>query len=130
MKKTIATLSLMLALAACSSTNGGTYGFPVADVDDDDSVTPEEYLEFWKTSDRYSIYDVNNDGNLDRAEYMEAVDDERYHGDEFFHGLDRNRDNVLSRQEFVVGWFKMFDVDNNGVLSEAEYESALDALED
>ena len=129
MKKTIATLSLMLALTACASSSGGTYGFPAADVDDDDSVSPDEYLEFWKTSDRFAEYDLSRDGNLDRTEYNEAVE-EPYQGDDYFRGLDRNMDNVLSSQEFISGWYKMFDLDGNGVLSRAEYEAAIDALDD
>jgi len=129
MKNTIATLAISLALAACSGNSSPTVGFPAADVNDDDSVTPEEYLEFWKTTNRYADFDLDRDGSLNRFEYGEAVDD-LYDGDEFFTGLDRNRDNLLSSEEFIKGWYMMFDVDGNKVLSRDEYNAAINALDD
>jgi hypothetical protein len=129
MKKAIATLTLSLALAACSGNSSPTMGFPAADANDDDAVTPEEYLEFWKTTNRFADYDLDRDGGLNLHEYGEAVDDP-YDGEEFFVGLDRNRDRLLSGEEFIKGWYMIFDVDRNGVLSRAEYDSAINALDD
>ena len=127
MKNALTTLAVSLALAACSSATT-TLGFPAADVNDDDAVSREEYLEFWNTTTAFAVYDVSGDGNLDRAEYGDAVDD-AYDGDDFFIGLDRDMNHVLSQNEFVGGWYLMFDVDRNGVLSRDEYNAAINALD-
>jgi hypothetical protein len=128
MKNALATLTLSLALAACSGNHTTTLGFPAADVDDDASITPQEYLQFWKTTNRYDDFDVDRNGTLNKNEYEEAVDDD-YDGPEFFHGLDRNQDGMLTGEEFIKGWFLMFDVDRNNVLSRAEYDAAINALD-
>jgi Ca2+-binding EF-hand superfamily protein len=72
-------------------------------------------------------YDDDDDGNLSRTEYHEAVDDS-YETDAYFKGLDQDANNQLSRQEFNDGWFRMFDADQNGTLSESEFRSAIGAL--
>ena len=129
MKNAIATLAISFALAACSSSNPAPYiGFPAADADSDDAVSPQEYMEFWKTSNRFADFDVDGNGSLNKNEYEEAVDDD-YDGIEFFQGLDRNQDGMLSSEEFIKGWYMMFDVDRNKVLSRAEYNAAINALD-
>ena len=128
MRIALATLTISFALAACSSNAAPNVGFPVADANSDDTVSPEEYLAFWKTTNRYADFDIDRDGSLNKNEYEEAVDDD-YDGPEFFHGLDRNHDSMLSREEFIKGWYMMFDVDRNKVLSRAEYDAAINALD-
>jgi hypothetical protein len=85
-------------------------------------------MEFWKTSNRFADFDTDGNGSLNKNEYEEAVDDD-YDGIEFFEGLDRNKDSMLSSEEFIKGWFVMFDVDQNKVLSRAEYNAAINALD-
>src|ERR671925_36095 len=100
MIRTMATLTVALAFAACA-TVASTVGFPVADDDDNNTVS--------------------------RTEYTEAVD-AIYETDAYFRGLDRDRNGTLSRDEFINGWFTMFDTDRNGSLNRSEYRSAMDAL--
>ena len=100
MIRTFATLTVALALGACASAVN-TVGFPVADDDDNNTVS--------------------------RMEYNEAVD-APYETDAFFRGLDRDRNGTLTRDEFVNGWFTMFDTDRNGSHNRSEFRSAMDAL--
>ncbi|HSL70181.1 MAG TPA: hypothetical protein VK864_08050 [Longimicrobiales bacterium] len=124
----IFTLVASFIVAGCATTAATTIGFPAADADDDDLLTSAEFNEFWDDSDLYERFDDNDDGNLTRQEYNEAVED-GYETEAHFKGLDSNNNGMLDRSEFINGWFNMFDADKNSRLTRAEFENAVDALE-
>lgn len=126
--RSVTALVSALALAACS-TVATTIGFPAADADDNDALSQSEFHEFLTDDTKaYGNFDDNDDGMLNRTEYNEAVDD-AYETDSFFRGLDRDSSGMLSQQEFIDGWFNIFDTDRNGTLTRREFEAAIDALE-
>jgi Ca2+-binding EF-hand superfamily protein len=119
-------LAVTIFLGGCAAA-AATAGFPAADADDDDVLSAAEFQEAFDDLDAYERYDDDDDGNLSRTEYNEAVD-EKYETDAYFKGLDRDANSQLSRQEFIDGWFAMFDADQSKTLSEGEFRSAVDAL--
>lgn len=127
MLRRLALLITCVATAACASTVATTVGFPAADADDDDVLTTAEFHEFFDDTDAYERYDDNDDGNLTRQEYNEAVD-EAYETDAYFKGLDASNDGSLTRAEFIDGWFRMFDANQDQRLSRGEFDSAVEAL--
>ena len=126
MFRTIATLTVALTIAACA-TVATTVGFPAADVDNNDMISSAEFGEVWDDLDLFERFDDDDNGNVNRTEYNEAVA-ATYEPDAYFRGLDRDRNGNLSRQEFVTGWFTMFDNDRSGSMNRSEFRSALDAL--
>ena len=120
-------LAAALTLAACA-TVASTVGFPAADADDDDLLSVAEFREFFDDTDAYERFDDNDDGMLSRTEYTEAVDSP-YEADTYWHGLNIDHNDTLSRDEFIDGWFKMFDADKSNSLSRAEFENAIESLE-
>ena len=125
--RNVLTLAIGVTIAACASV-ATTVGFPAADADDDNMLSYAEFNEVFDDTDGYERYDDDDNGVLSRTEYNEAVD-AQYETDAFFHGLDRNHNGTLTREEFVAGWFNMFDTDKNNYLRRAEFESAIRALE-
>jgi Ca2+-binding EF-hand superfamily protein len=126
MIRTMATLTVALAFAACA-TVASTVGFPVADDDDNNMISSTEFSEVWADFDLFENFDDDDNNTVSRTEYTEAVD-AIYEIDAYFRGLDRDRNGTLSRDEFINGWFTMFDTDRNGSLNRSEYRSAMDAL--
>lgn len=120
-------LSFAVALSACA-TAATTVGFPAADADDNDALSPAEFNEFFDDTDAFEKFDDDDDGFLNRTEYNEAVDSP-YEADSYFTPLDANQDAKLDRSEFIGGWFGMFDGDKNGALSKGEFENAIESLE-
>lgn len=116
-----------VSLVACA-TAAATVGFPAADADDNDLLSPAEFNEFFDDTNLFERFDDNDDHALSRAEYNEAVDSQ-YETDSHFNGLDRDASATLSRSEFVDGWFTMFDEDKNGSLTHAEFETAIGSLD-
>jgi hypothetical protein len=133
MIRKLGALGLAFALAACStsastSTNEpGIVGFPAADGDNNRALSVTEFRDFLG-GNAYNRFDDNHDGLLSRKEYEEAVSDE-YETDAFWHALNKNHNETLNRKEFIDGWFKIFDVDKNGRLSQAEFDHAIEHLD-
>ena len=121
-------LAACIGMAACASTAATTIGFPAADANDDDLMNLAEWNEFDGDSDLFTRYDDDDDGNLTRTEYNEAVDP-TFESDAYFAGLDADRSGNLSRSEFIDGWFRMFDSDSSGTLTRGEFDNAVEALE-
>jgi Ca2+-binding EF-hand superfamily protein len=126
MIRTIATLTVALAIAACA-TVATTVGFPVADADNNEMISTAEFGEVWDDLDLFENFDDDDNGTVSRTEYNEAVA-ATYETDSYFRGLDRDRNGTLSRDEFINGWYTMFDNDRSGSLNRNEFRSAIDAL--
>jgi Ca2+-binding EF-hand superfamily protein len=126
MIRKVGLLAVAFAFAACS-TVATTVGFPAADADDDDALSNAEFHEFFDDTDAFERFDDNDDGSLNRTEYNEAVDD-AYEGDSYWTGLNGDNNDRLSREEFIGGWFKMFDADRNNMLTRSEFENAIESL--
>ena len=127
MIRTIAMFTVAVALAACA-TVATTVGFPAADADDNDLISVSEFRNVWDDMDIFEKFDDDNNGNLNRTEYNTAVDNP-YETDTYWRGFDKNRDNMLSRDEFIDGWFTMFDADRSGSHNRSEFRSAMESLE-
>jgi Ca2+-binding EF-hand superfamily protein len=126
MIRTIATLTIALAIAACA-TVATTVGFPAADVDNNEMISSTEFGEVWDDLDVFENFDDDDNGSVSRIEYNEAVET-IYESDAYFRGLDRDRNGSLTRDEFVNGWYTMFDNDRSGSHNRNEFRSAIDAL--
>ncbi|MGH7469339.1 MAG: hypothetical protein ACRENP_15410 [Longimicrobiales bacterium] len=51
-----------------------------------------------------------------------------YETNDFFEGLDRNGNRMLSRTEFIQGWFGIFDTNRNKSLSRDEFRNSIESL--
>ena len=127
MLRKFSVLAIAIALGGCA-TMATTVGFPAADADDDDSLSSAEFHEFFDDTDYFERIDDDDNGTLSRTEYNEAVDTE-YEAETYWTGLNTDNNDQLTRDEFIGGWFKMFDTDKNGMLSENEFENAIESLE-
>lgn len=127
MIKRLGILAMAVALGACS-TVATTVGFPAADADDDDSLSSTEFHQFFDNIDLFERFDDDDNGTLSRTEYNEAVDD-AYEADAYWNGLNTDNNDQLTREEFIGGWFKLFDADKNNLLSRSEFDNAIESLE-
>jgi Ca2+-binding EF-hand superfamily protein len=69
--------------------------------------------------DDFVFYDLDNDGMIEYAEYRDAMADADY-----FLVYDVDRDMKLSEDEVAEALFEEWDLNNNGILNEAEYLTA------
>ena len=132
MKRTLAAFAVSLSLAACASSSGDVdvpQGFPVADVNQDASITPEEFTRWVENTNAYSRFDLDKNGLISREEYSEGVED-RYATNEYFAAFDLNQNGTLTRGELLRGFFVMYDINRDGVLSEGEFELGKQGLDD
>lgn len=120
-------LFLAVALLTGCAAAVAELGYPSVDANDDGRVSNAEFAEFLDDVDAFDRYDDNDDGALSEAEYREAVDAE-IEGGAYFRGFDRDRSGGLSEREFADGLFGIYDADRSGWLSEAEFEAAVSAL--
>lgn len=120
-------LMVTVALLSGCAAAAGELLFPSVDANDDGRVSQGEFAEFLDDTDAFDRYDDNDDGQLSRQEYREAVDSS-IAGDDYFRGFDRDRSGGLSESEFSSGIFRVYDRDGNGWLSEDEFEDAALAL--
>jgi hypothetical protein len=130
MKRTLAAFAVSFGLAACSSSSGElAVGFPVADVNQDASLAPAEFDRWVIDTNAYARFDDNDDGVISRDEYNKAVE-ERYEGDDYFIAFDLDQDGSLSRNEFVGGLFRMYDINRDGLLTQDEFDLAREGLDE
>ena len=115
------------ALAAGCAAAVAEWGFDSTDTDENDAISRAEWADFMDGLDLYPRYDDNDDGYLSREEYREAVDSS-IEGESYYLGFDRDRNDLLTENEFRDGIFNSFDRDGNGWFNEGEYESAVNAL--
>lgn len=116
-----------IALLAGCATAVAELGFPRVDANDDGRVSNAEFAEFLDDVDAFDRYDDNDDDRLSEAEYREAVDAE-ISGRAYFRGFDRDNSGGLSEREFADGLFGVYDADGSGWLNEDEFENAVEAL--
>lgn len=116
-----------LALLAGCAAAVTELGYPRVDSNDDGRVSAAEFAEFLDDVDAFERYDDNDDDRLSQEEYREAVDAEIGTG-EYFRGFDRDNSGWLSEREFADGLFGLYDADGSGWLDEQEFENAVAAL--
>ena len=130
MKRTLAAFAVSLFIAACSSSSGElTVGFPVADANQDAALAPPEFDRWIQDTNAYGRFDDDDDGVISRHEYTKAVE-ARYETDEYFFAFDLDQNGTLSRDEFVGGLFRMYDINRDGVLSNEEFDLARNGLDE
>lgn len=125
MRNTVLFATIVL-LAGCAAAVT-ELGYPSVDADDDGQVSTAEFEEFLDDVDAFDRYDDNDDDVLSQEEYREAVDAE-ISGVDYFRGFDRDNTGGLSESEFADGLFGIYDADGSGGLSEDEFENAVEAL--
>lgn len=121
--KRLFALLLLAGVTACAAATS-EFAFGRADSSDDDMVSRSEFAEFVDDVDAFVAYDDNDDGSLSRVEYREAADDD-VEGDAYFDGFDRDGNDALSRDEYLTGWFNLFDTDDDSMLDEDEFDNAV-----
>ncbi|XP_067660934.1 uncharacterized protein [Haliotis asinina] len=68
----------------------------------------------------FDKYDLNKDGQVPKAEYMQATGDSGQAASIFFDFLDPNKDGVIHRSE-LPSIFHVFDFNDDGKVTEAEF---------
>lgn len=117
-------LSVLLVGCAAAATE---LGWDMADDNDDELVSRAEWSDFMGQLNAFPNYDDDNDGVLSMAEYREAAN-VQIEGDAYFRGFDRDHSGTLTEQEFEDGVFNSYDRDGDGWLDEGQFESAVDGL--
>lgn len=124
--RSLLTLLVVAASTGCAAATS-EFAFGRVDSSDDDMVSRAEFAEFVDDVDAFDRYDDNDNGTLSMQEYREAADAD-VEGDAYFRGFDRDRNNELSRDEYLTGWFDLFDLDDDGMLNEDEFENAAGSM--
>ncbi len=88
----------------------------VAGCGDDDTAASVD-----ATTDEFSTLDASGDSYLDTDEVAEWVDDTGV-----FRSWDEDADSELDRDEIAGNAFSLWDSDNNGTVSQQEWETATD----
>lgn len=63
----------------------------------------------------YNEYDANNDGEVTRDEFVQAMDEVDYFED-------INDDKIYNQEDLYVGYYNLWDLDNDGYVDEEEWK--------
>jgi hypothetical protein len=63
----------------------------------------------------YNEYDLNSDGEVTQSEFIQAMDEV-----DFFQDI--NDDNIYSEDDIYIGYYNLWDLDDDGYLSEEEWD--------
>lgn len=123
----ILSIAVVAGLTAGCAGMAADVGFERVDSDDDDLLSTAEFREFMDDLDLFERYDDDDDGELNESEYAEAVEAD-IEGTSFFRGFDQDRSGGLNAEELSDGLHQAYDGDNDGWLSEDEFEAAAQGL--
>lgn len=87
--------------------------------DEWDMSTVRWYAPGTTTYKTYTAWDKNGDGRIDSSEFDRVVTDTK-----LYSSWDSNADNTIESDEYAAATFRMYDVDNDGQLSLAEWKRA------
>mgnify|MGYP005749784189 CR=1 FL=1 len=96
--------------------------FDTWDVNDDSMLDEEEWnnavLHYNMEGQAMTDWDKNKDMKLDESEFRAGMAKNNYYRD-----WDRNKDNMLDENEYTEGVFMLWDVDDDGYITEEEYNT-------
>ncbi len=101
-----------------------TFTYAIIDVDDDELLTPEEWVYGYDyyygdyLVDDFVAYDVDGDGYLEYAEYYDVLYDT-----DFYATWDIDMDTYLSKAELAENVFELWDTNDTGLMSKSEFNN-------
>ncbi len=99
--------------------------FDLVDKDQDGSITEEEWtrgneaiLNKRAEENEFSDFDTNSDNQINREEWKKGFEESNW-----FTSYDSNKDKLIQQEEWDNGFFDDWDLDDDGSLSEEEFNN-------
>lgn len=118
-------LLLFLLVSACGGGRGNR--FEDWDADKDVAITEDEFGTIFRDAGYFSVWDVNNDGLIDKTEWEAGMS---AHYPEYNPAVSGYYDawmgladeDMLDEEEFTARTYRLWDTNKDGIIDSAEYE--------